>query len=1151
MKKLTINVLTILLLSFWGFTNANAQFLNNTEKVDIVQISTWMTPAATAAVGKQYVSDNAGAVVYTNDAAANDSKWYQIPAGGNAYGQQLYYYKNVATGAYLKNTATEFAEEGDWDVSAAVTVPANDGSDALKWSKISSNWGNGPWLVNEVANTGTAPSAENKKAFFALTSLALMNGNGVFFDATYPQVAISNPGVGGNAWTAIEMTTVSSGVDNPDYTLNNPSYVDVIQISTWMTPNNTAWTGGKPYVSDNGTAVVYSNDAASDATKWYEIPAGAGIYGQQVYYYKNVATGAYLTGSTRAPGSGGDWTVSAATASSTNEKTNLYKWSKVITPNWGQGVWLVNEEGNTNTLPSGENKNSFFALTSLTLNSEFFGVDVPNVAVSNPHDGGNAWTAVQMTKVATAENPDILRFLENTEKAAIVQIATWMTPNNTAWTGGKPYVSDNGTAIVYSDEAANDATKWYEIPAGGNAFEKQVYYYKNVATGAYLTGSTRAPGAGGDWTVSAATASSTNEKTNLYKWSKVATPNWGQGVWLVNEEGNTNTLPSGENKNPFFVLTSLTLNSEFFGVDVPNVAVSNPHDGGNAWTAVQMSVLDAAAANPDYVPENTKTVDVIQIGTWMTPNNVAWTGAKPYVSDNGTAVVYSDEAANDATKWYEIPAGAGIYGQQVYYYKNVATGAYLTGSTRAPGAGGDWTVSAANASSTNEKTNLYKWSKVVTPNWGQGVWLVNEEGNTNTLPSSENKNPFFALTSLTLNSEFFGVDVPNVAVSNPHDGGNAWTAVQISVAQSGVANPDYVGNGLTYSIDRLNFFATDDGEDENAASYNEATHTITYKNGGWHRAGWNWEAEGGIDVSGYNQVWIKFDASALPKTGDGEGGATKIQYDVVYMDDTNAAVETGKTNEIRSNNTEYFYNLTPGKKVKRITLKSEAEGDVVLTDAYFFNKGIDPVDLIVTDLTWEPENPVLGDSILFSATIKNISEFASQDVKHGVTFSVKVPGTAGNGTLVAWSDNHLTGLQPGEEVTVTATGSPAKQGESGNGPAKWKPGAARTFTVTAQVNDQNDVVESDVANNFLSKDIVILPLGVQSIVAGGKVYAAAGKLYIVNFPADAVVSIYNVLAQEIGTYRAKDVNGMTLSQNLYIVKVQSGNSSANFKVLVK
>jgi hypothetical protein len=52
-------------------------------------------------------------------------------------------------------------------------------------------------------------------------------------------------------------------------------------------------------------ALLYIQPMLADSTKWYEIPAGEGAFGQQIYYYKNFATGAYLKGSTRAPGEGG------------------------------------------------------------------------------------------------------------------------------------------------------------------------------------------------------------------------------------------------------------------------------------------------------------------------------------------------------------------------------------------------------------------------------------------------------------------------------------------------------------------------------------------------------------------------------------------------------------------------------------------------------------------------------------------------------------------------------------------------------------------------------------------------------------------------------------------------------------------------------
>ena len=923
--------------------------------------------------------------------------------------------------------------------------------------------------------------------------------------------------------------------------------VDIVMIPGFDNDGNL----DQYYMADLSGSVEWTTEV-SDSVKWYKMPAGAvsnGTTDVQSYYYKNVATGKYLYVSEEAQSEleaerTGDWPITLAQTTETNAKTEGFKWFDRTSP-WSWGVYISNAAGIDLTQAEGNQYNVLTGILLMKVNEggvngqEFFGVYEPNGSVGGFKGGtGNAWTAVKTPVVVETGvlNPDVPHFLENSKTVSIVQISTWMAPNNSKLGGAKPYASDSQGKVVYSTDASADNTHWYEIPAGGNEFGQQLYYYKNVATGAYLTGSTRTPGEGGDWTVSEATTSATNDGSNLIKWTKMDS-NWGNGPWLINEQGNTGTRPAGDNKNAFFAFTMLTANTEFFGVDVPNVAISNPHDGGNAWTAVQITVTASGVENPDYRLENTRTVNVIQISTWMAPNNTKLAGTKPFASDSQGKVVYSTDASADSTKWYEIPAGAGTYGQQVYYYKNVATGAYLTGSTRTPGEGGDWTVSEATSSKTNDGTNLFKWSKMDS-NWGNGPWLVNEQGNTGTRPAGGNTNAFFALTMLTANSEFFGVDVPNVALSNPHDGGNAWTAVQMNILESAI-NPDYQSDGtFAYGMDSLNFFATDAGEDAAAASYDSETHTITYKNGGWHRAGWTWEAEGGLDVSAFNQVWIKLDASALPKTGDGQGGATKLQFDVVYMDDSNAAEFDNKSNEIRSNVTEYFYNLTPGKKVKRITLKSEAEGNVALTDAYFYFKGIDPVDLIVTDISWTPENPVLGDSILLRATIKNQSEFASQDIKHGIVFSVF-------GTVIAWSDTHLTALAPGEEITLTANGGP----KEGNG--KWKPALPRTFTVKAEVNDQHDVFESDYTNNTFQKDIVVSrATGINEIALKEKVYVANGKIYLINFPDSAVLSIYNIQGQKIGIFSTSEISKLTLNRNLYIIKSQVGEKVSTFKVLI-
>lgn len=754
------------------------------------------------------------------------------------------------------------------------------------------------------------------------------------------------------------------------------------------------------------------------------------------------------------------------------------------------------------------------------------------------------------------------QFINDAETVDIVMIPGFDNDGNMA----QYYAADLSGSVEWTTEAS-DSAKWYKMPAGAvsdGTTDVQAYYYKNVATGKYLYVSEEAQlelatERTGDWPITLAQTTETNRKTDGFKWFDRTSP-WGWGIYITNAAGIDLTQVEG---NRYNVLTGIVLmkvnegginGQEFFGVYEPNVSVGGFKGGtGNAWTAVKTPVVvESGVPNPDikYFQSNAETIDIVKIPGFNNDGNMT----QYYLADLGTetdSIAWSVEIG-EVNQWYKIPAGGvsdSITDVQAYYYKNVATGRYLYISdetlSQLAGDDGDWPTKRAQATAVNAKTAAFKWFDRPSP-WGWGIYITNAAG---IHLSKREGNRYNALTGIILmkinegdinGQEFFGIYEPNATVGGFAGGlGNAWTAVKTPVVVSTVVNPDYVSDGtLDYSIEVLNFFATDDGEDASASSYNEETHTITYKNGGWHRAGWNWEAQGGLDVSAFNQVWIKFDASTLPKTGDGEGGATKLQFDVVYMDDSNAADFDNKSNEIRSNVTEYFYNLTPGKKVKRITLKSEAEGNVALTDAYFYFKGIDPVDLVVTNISWTPQNPVLGDSILLSATIKNQSEFASQDVKHGIVFSVF-------GTVVAWSDTHLTALAPGEEITLTANGGP----KEGNG--KWRPGLARKFTVKAAVNDQHDVFESDYSNNSLLKDLVVSPAtGINEMAQKEKVYAVNGKIYLVNIPDSAVLSIYNVQGQKIGTYSTSEVTKLTLDRNLYIIKSQVGEKASTFKVLI-
>jgi hypothetical protein len=340
---------------------------------------------------------------------------------------------------------------------------------------------------------------------------------------------------------------------------------------------------------------------------------------------------------------------------------------------------------------------------------------------------------------------------------------------------------------------------------------------------------------------------------------------------------------------------------------------------------------------------------------------------------------------------------------------------------------------------------LFKWSKVEST-WGNGPWLVNEQGNTGTKPSDANTKAFFALTMLTANSEFFGVDVPNVAISSPHDGGNAWTAVEMKIVDTGVANPDFTGE-ISKPDEILPIDHDYDLGSGYESSYDGTTHTITFE-GAWKGRGWWFGSSPGKDISDYKYAVVEFEPVAF-----------QVQLVAEYnggIPDNKQLVNAGADVVVLELNPE------GAGDVKQLYLQTSVAGQLVLRKAYLTNTDPRKPDLIVTDITWEPANPKPGDAVTFSATIQNIGEGATPNVKHGVAFSI---GTS----VVTWSDNHKTGLASGESVVITATGGPT-------GAATWTAGRNQEYTVIAHVNDNpSDGIknESNADNNTFEKTLII------------------------------------------------------------------------------
>ena len=119
-------------------------------------------------------------------------------------------------------------------------------------------------------------------------------------------------------------------------------------------------------------------------------------------------------------------------------------------------------------------------------------------------------------------------------------------------------------------------------------------------------------------------------------------------------------------------------------------------------------------------------------------------------------------------------------------------------------------------------------------------------------------------------------------------------------------------------------------------------------------------------------------------------------------------------------------------------------------------------DLVATDISWSPAQPVAGDAVRFSVTLKNQGTGSTPaGVIHGVSFQLD------GWTCVGWTDTHTASLAPGESVTLTANSGPG-------GSATWT-ATAGTHTVMAWVDDANRIAESDEANTGYTETIIVNP----------------------------------------------------------------------------
>lgn len=118
-------------------------------------------------------------------------------------------------------------------------------------------------------------------------------------------------------------------------------------------------------------------------------------------------------------------------------------------------------------------------------------------------------------------------------------------------------------------------------------------------------------------------------------------------------------------------------------------------------------------------------------------------------------------------------------------------------------------------------------------------------------------------------------------------------------------------------------------------------------------------------------------------------------------------------------------------------------------------------DVVVTDIIMSPATPEEGDSVVFSAVVKNQGTASTPEgIITGVKFTV-----AGNPSYM-WSDTYTSSIKPGQTVLLTANG-----GVNGK---SWNASSIGSYSVTAHVDDVNRYKEGNEYNNTYTKSYSVV-----------------------------------------------------------------------------
>jgi hypothetical protein len=233
-------------------------------------------------------------------------------------------------------------------------------------------------------------------------------------------------------------------------------------------------------------------------------------------------------------------------------------------------------------------------------------------------------------------------------------------------------------------------------------------------------------------------------------------------------------------------------------------------------------------------------------------------------------------------------------------------------------------------------------------------------------------------------------------------------------------------------------------------------------------------------------------------------------------------------------------------------------GQVAEMEIYAGSGGTTPppvlADLIVTNVSWTPANPIGGNEVTFSATVRNQGTVSTPaGTKLGVAFFV-------DGTQVNWSDTFTSSLPAGAVTVVTANaGISAK--------ASWTATVGAAHAVKALVNDQQLIPESNATNNSLTVSMAVaapppaaaLPNGLYRIrnfwQATQYLYESGGKVMYGTPAAGSLASQWALVDQggtkvmwNAATGNSITVAGVSSSADALTTAYATGTSSSLWTV---